>query len=648
MAALKSATPEGGWPETLLYMLRGMSEAEAEAIRRAAAPQLHAPPAPPAPALAPALAPGATTRRAAQRQQPPQQDPPAWAVQRWPLSGEAPSVAEVFAAAQLLCNQSSPGEEGIHPWLLKQDSVVVWMHRVISAVWSSGVVPAAWREALLVAICKGCQLLSDNYRGITLISASSKVFVHLLHQRLRPHLLAGLHESQCGFRPSRGTADQLFSMRRVMELARAHQVQAHAAFVDLRKAFDSVPREALWVLLRARGVPAELVALVRELYRDNSVRVAVGPLRSASFSTTSGVRQGCPLSPLLFNVWMDFLCRQVLDACAASGVGGFRMAYRMDGALVAPAQCDASLQLLLLLYADDMVLLAPDQQSLRTALLHLERVAAVWGMAVNHDKTKVLVCAPDEGAKAAAATAEAAAQALAASGRQAGQADRVAMAGGHAACHLQHGTLGLVSSFPYLGGLLEGDGSQDREISRRLGLAAGAFKQLWPRVFKSQRVRLYTRVLVYRAIVLSILLYGAAESWAPTADQLHRLSVFHTTCLRRLLGVSRADRVPNQVLFWRAGIPSMEELLRARRLKWLGHVARLGAERVVKPLLFARDVPGGSRPVGRPHLVWSDMARADLEARAGQLRGRDWYTVAMDKRAWASVVAGPDPGVGMD
>ena len=438
-------------------------------------------------------------------------------------------------------------------------------------------------------------------------------------------------------------------MRRVMELARAHQVQAHAAFVDLRKAFDSVPREALWVLLRARGVPAELVALVRELYMDNAVRVAVGPLRSASFSTSSGVRQGCPLSPLLFNVWMDFLCRQVLDACAAAGVGGFRMAYRMDGALVAPAQCDASLQLPLLLYADDVVLLAPDQQSaLRTALLHLERAAAMWGMAVNHDKTKVMVCAPDEGARAAAATAEAAARALAASGRQAGQEDRAAMAGGHAACDLQHGTLGLVSSFTYLGGLLEGDGSQDREISRRLGLAAGAFKQLWPRVFKSPRVRLRTKVLLYRAIVLSILLYGAAESWAPTADQLQRLCVFHTTCLRRLLGVRRSDRVPNSTLFRHAGVPCMEELLRARRLKWLGHVARMGPERVVKQLLFAREVPGGSRPVGRPHLIWADLARADLATRADQLEGRDWYTVAMNRQAWASVVAGPDTGVDSD
>ena len=384
------------------------------------------------------------------------------------------------------------------------------------------------------------------------------------------------------------------------------------------------------------------MALIQELsYRDNSVRVAAGQLRSPGFGTSSGVRQGCPLFPLLFNVWMDFLCRQVLEACTRSGVLGYHMAYRIDGSLVAPPHCDATLHLLLLLYADDVVLLAPDQHALHSALSHLEQVASLWGMSVNHDKTKVLVCAPSEQDAAAAAGAEAAAAAVEAAGRRPTQADREAMTGGHAACRLQQGTLALVSSFTYLGGHLAGDCSQEREVSRRLGLAAAAFKQLGPRVFRSPRVRLHTKVMVYQAIVLSILLYGAAESWALTANQLQRLSVFHTTCLRRILGVSRLDRVSNQALYARAGVSAMEELLRVRRLKWLGHVARMRDQRVAKQLLFAHEVPGGGRRVGRPQLCWADLARGDLEARREQLGARRWFDVAHSRAAWASVVDGP-------
>ena len=83
------------------------------------------------------------------------------------------------------------------------------MHRVIIATWRGGRAPDSWRHALLVALWKGkgTRLLGDNYRGVTLISLTSKVYVHLLHQRIREHLLAGLHEAQCGFRPGRGTGD---------------------------------------------------------------------------------------------------------------------------------------------------------------------------------------------------------------------------------------------------------------------------------------------------------------------------------------------------------------------------------------------------------------------------------------------------------
>jgi hypothetical protein len=92
--------------------------------------------------------------------------------------------------------------------------------------------------------------------------------------------------------------------------------------------------------------------------------VAVGRHNSDSFSTTTGVRQGCPLSSLLFNVWMDNICRQVADACAAAGVSGYAVAYCMDGKLVAAPRCDSALHLLMLQYANDVVLF-------RTALLLL-------------------------------------------------------------------------------------------------------------------------------------------------------------------------------------------------------------------------------------------------------------------------------------
>ena len=247
------------------------------------------------------------------------------------------------------------------------------------------------------------------------------------------------------------------------------------------------------------------------------------------------------------------------------------MRTALDGRLVAPPRCDHELQLLMLLYADDVVLLAPDAASLRVALLAMESTASTWGMQLSYANTKVMVCAPDQAwaeATAAAEAATAVGRAPAPGGRGLALPAVVGADGGHPACSLAGGTLELVSCFKYLGCLTEASGSQERELNHRLQAAGHAFRQFLPRVFRCRRVGLSTKVMLYKAAVLPVLLYGAAESWALTESQLHRLCVFHTTCLRRILGVSRLDRVANEELFARSGVPCLAQLLRSYRLRW--------------------------------------------------------------------------------
>jgi hypothetical protein len=295
----------------------------------------------------------------------------------------------------------------------------------------------------------------------------------------------------------------------------------------------------------------------------------------------------------------------------------------------------------MLLYADDVVLLAPTPGALHTALATMERIASSWGMRLSHTKTKVMVCAPD--AEWAEATAAAERAAAAAAAGVAEGAAAVAAAAAHPACALGGGSLELVSSFRYLGGLCEASGSQERELGRRLRAAGDAFKQLQPRVFRCSRVGLGTKLMLYKAVVLSVLLYGAAECWALTESQLHRMCVFHTTSLRRILRIGRLDMVSNEVLFQRAGAPCFSELLRRHRLRWLGHLARMPSDRWAKQLLFAHEVPGGVRRVGRPDRVWADSVREDVVCRQGVLGGRDWFPMAQDRAAWHAVALGGGP-----
>jgi hypothetical protein len=150
-----------------------------------------------------------------------------------------------MAAIKTNLHNTAAGMDGITARLLKggEGATAGWLHRVILRVWRSGKTPAAWRRALLAPLFKsGDPLAANDHRGFCLLSIPGKVCVHLSHNRLRMYLCDQLLPEQYGFCPDRGTPDALFSLRRLTEIHRAHGQPHVAGFVDLTKAFDSVPR----------------------------------------------------------------------------------------------------------------------------------------------------------------------------------------------------------------------------------------------------------------------------------------------------------------------------------------------------------------------------------------------------------------------
>ena len=96
--------------------------------------------------------------------------------------------------------------------------------------------------------------------------------------------------------------------------------------------------------------------------------------------------------------------------------------------------------------------------------------------------------------------------------------------------------LNNVHRFCYLGSLLSSSGNIDEEVQRRIGMASSSFARLTPRVFTSRDLSIHTKVKVYRAVCLSVLLY-ASETWVPYRRHLKKLEKFHTECLQRILGL---------------------------------------------------------------------------------------------------------------
>ena len=160
-----------------------------------------------------------------------------------------------------------------------------------------------------------------NYRGITLLSLPGKVYSKVLERRVRPIVEPQIEEEQCGFRPGRGTTDQLFTLARILEGAWEFAHPVYMCFVDLEKAYDRVPREILWGVLREYGVRGSLLRAIQSMYAQSESCVRVLGSKSDPFPVVVGLRQGCALSPILFVIFMDRISRRSRDFRIVSGSG---------------------------------------------------------------------------------------------------------------------------------------------------------------------------------------------------------------------------------------------------------------------------------------------------------------------------------------
>ena len=161
----------------------------------------------------------------------------------------------------------------------------------------------------------------------------------------------------------------------------------------------------------------------------------------------------------------------------------------------------------------------------------------------------------------------------------------------------------VTETFTYLGSVFHSSASCESEVNRRLGRAWGAMNSLDGGVWRSRYLCRRTKVRVFRALVLPVLLYSC-ETWTLTSELRRRLNSFSTMALRRILGYRWSDRKSNHDVLKEAGMRLVTCMIRERQLRLYGHVARLPESDPVHQILSCRDPRDRSRPVGRPHPSW--------------------------------------------
>ncbi|XP_043862778.1 uncharacterized protein LOC122756630 [Drosophila santomea] len=230
-----------------------------------------------------------------------------------------PNVREIVNAIKKPKHNRAAGEDNIPAELLQVDTQLMAeiLHPHFSRIWEGETVPASWKSGIIVKLPKKGDLSDcNNWRGITLLNTSYKILATYLalNERLQEKIEPLIRDEQAGFRPHRSCVDQANILCIITEQAVEWKAPLYLLFIDFKKVFDSVERAAIWRTLARKGVPANLIAIIKSMYDDANLAVLHNGKTSAPFQTNTGIRQGCPLSPLLFNIVVDELMSEVCSS----------------------------------------------------------------------------------------------------------------------------------------------------------------------------------------------------------------------------------------------------------------------------------------------------------------------------------------------
>jgi len=170
-----------------------------------------------------------------------------------------------------LKNSKEPGQDQLNAELFKchPELAAEILHPLFAKVWNRQGIPGDWNKGVIIPISKKGTLSDcNNWWGITLLSLPSKIFFKVIVKRLSLAVNEVLRQEQASFRKGRGCAEHIFSLRNIIEQCHEWQRGLYINFIDFQKAFDSVHRESLWSNLRAYGIPAHIVRVIKQFYTD--------------------------------------------------------------------------------------------------------------------------------------------------------------------------------------------------------------------------------------------------------------------------------------------------------------------------------------------------------------------------------------------
>lgn len=264
-----------------------------------------------------------------------------------------PTDAELDRCIQYMKNNKATGEDEYAAEYLKNgsDKYKKQIYRIAREMWSKACQaqqgqeakewPESWKRGIVIPLWKkkGDKKDKNTWRGVTLLSVGSKLIARVVAERTQAWSSPWLYEAQCGFRKGRGVDDVLQVSRRLLEEAVTNGKRDEIVLLrlfDIEKAYPRVSKDALWRLMEVKGAPKEFIQVCKGLHEHTEYAVRIHDGLSTGYRPDKGLREGCPSSPPLFNVFHDavmedFRIRRNQAAQAKGWTPGLKWEVKVDG-----------------------------------------------------------------------------------------------------------------------------------------------------------------------------------------------------------------------------------------------------------------------------------------------------------------------------
>ena len=199
----------------------------------------------------------------------------------------------------------------------------------------------------------------------------------MILNRIQPKVVPHLRSTQNGFRPGRSTTAHILALRRLIEGVKERNLTAILVFIDFKKAFDSIHRGEMLKVLRAYGLPDELVSAIGILCTVTKAKVLSPDGETEFFEILAGVLQGDTLAPYIFTIMIDYAMRQAI------GNDALDLGFKLDRISSPEVITDLD-------FADDIALVTEELEQAHDFLHRVQENAAKIGLHLNPDKTEFM------------------------------------------------------------------------------------------------------------------------------------------------------------------------------------------------------------------------------------------------------------------